>query len=107
MTATYVARRIKGEVKSSICELDKVILNTFAIGQLARVDKVSRAELARPRFLCGIGVDGYHARRLDEFGRVDAAQANAATAKDGDRRTLCGNKCSSSYPEIRKPEATH
>ena len=67
-----------------------MVLNTFAIGQIARVDKVGRAKLARPRFLFGVYVDGDHARRLDEGGRVDAAQANAAAAKDGNRRTLCG-----------------
>jgi hypothetical protein len=46
-------------------------------------------------------------RRLDQVGGVDAAQANAATAKDSNRRTLCGIECSSSNPELRKPEATH
>lgn len=66
-----------------------MVLNTFAIGQVARVDELGCAELARPRFLFGVYVDGDHARRLDEGGRVDAAQANAAAAKDGNRRALC------------------
>jgi hypothetical protein len=30
--ATYVARRVKREVESTICELDEVVLNTFALG---------------------------------------------------------------------------
>jgi hypothetical protein len=87
---TYVARRVKSEVEPTVRDLDEVILNTFAIGQFARVDKFGRAELARPRFLFGIDVDGDHARRPNEGGPVDAAQANAAAAKDGNRRTLCG-----------------
>ena len=105
--ATYVARRVKGEVESTVCELDEVVLNTFAIGQLTRVDKVGRAELARPLFLCGIGVDGDHARRPDEIGRVDAAQANAAAAKDSNRRTLCGINARALIRKQESPEATH
>jgi hypothetical protein len=31
-TWTYVARRVKRKVESTICELDEVILNTFAFG---------------------------------------------------------------------------
>ena len=83
--ATYIARSVKSKVESTVCDLDEMVLNTFAIGQIARVDKVGRAKLARPRFLFGVYVDGDHARRLDEGGRVDAAQANAATSKDGNR----------------------
>lgn len=30
--ATYVARRVKREVESTICELDEVVLDTFALG---------------------------------------------------------------------------
>jgi hypothetical protein len=30
--ATYVARRVKREVESTICELDEVVLNTFVLG---------------------------------------------------------------------------
>ena len=30
--ATYVACRVKREVKSTVCELDEVVLNTFALG---------------------------------------------------------------------------
>ena len=105
---TYVARRIKSEVESTVCKLDEVVLNTFAIGQLARVDKVSRAELARPRFLLVTYVNGDHARRPDLSGRVDAAQANAAAAKDSNRRTLCGiNSRALIDPEARDSEGTH
>lgn len=106
-SATYVARRVKSKVESTVCDLDEVVLNTFAIGQLARVDKFGRAELARPRFLCGIHVDGDHARRPDEGGRIDAAQANAAAAKDSNRRTLCGINARALISEARQPEATH
>ena len=85
---THVSRRVKREIKSTVGEFDEVILNAFAIGQLARVDKIRRAKLARPRFLYRIHVDGDHAGRADEIGRVDAAQADAAAAKDRNRRTL-------------------
>ena len=49
--ATYVARRVKSKVESTVCDLDEMVLNTFAIGQVARVDELGCAELARPRFL--------------------------------------------------------
>ena len=107
-SATYVARCIKSEVEPTVCELDEVVLDTFSIGQLARVDKVCRAELARPRFLLVAYVDGDHARRPNLSGRVDAAQANAAAAKDSNRRTLCGiNARALIDPEARDPEGTH
>jgi hypothetical protein len=106
--ATHVARRIKCEVESAVCDLDEVVLNTFATGQLARVDKVGRAELARPCFLLRIYIDGDHARRPNLSGRVYAAQANAAAAKDSYRRTLCGiNARALIIREARDPEATH
>lgn len=85
---THVSRRVKRKVESTVGEFDEVILNAFAVRQLTRVDEIRRAKLARPRFLCRIHVDGDHAGRPDEIGRVDAAQADAAAAKDRNRRTL-------------------
>ena len=85
---THVSRCVKRKVESTVGEFDEVILNAFAVGQLAWVDEIRRAKLACPLFLCRIHVDGDHAGRPDEIGRVDAAQADAAAAKDRNRRTL-------------------
>jgi hypothetical protein len=82
---THIACRIKGEVKPTIRELDKVILDAFSIGELLRVDKLGRAKLARRRFLCRIYVNCNHTRRPDEVSRVDATQANTATTEDRNR----------------------
>ena len=92
VSATHIARRVKGKVEPTVCELDEVILNALSLGQLLGVDKIRRAKLARPRFLCRAHIDGDHARSPDEGGRVDAAQAHAAAAKDGHRRTLCASQ---------------
>ena len=85
---THVACCVERIVESTVRELDEVVLNAFTVGQLARVDEICRAKLARPRLLSGIHVDGNHARRPDEVGRVDAAQADAPATKDGNGRTL-------------------
>jgi hypothetical protein len=98
--ATHIARGVKGEVEPTICELDEVILNAFAFGQLARVDKISRAKLACPRFLCWIDVDGDHTRCPDEGRRVDRTEANAAAPKDGNCGTLCATKEGNMSPFI-------
>jgi hypothetical protein len=79
---THIACRVKGEVKPTIREFDEVILDTLSIRELLRVDKIGRAKLARPRFLCGIYVNCNHARRPGEVSRVDTTQANAATTED-------------------------
>ena len=82
---THVSRRVKRKVESTVGEFDEVILNAFAVGQLARVDEIRRAKLARPLLLCRIHVDSDHTGRPDEIGPVDAAQADATAAKDRDR----------------------
>jgi hypothetical protein len=85
---THVARRVERKVQSTVGELDEVVLNAFAFGHGTRVDEIGRTKLARPRLLSGIDVDGNHAGRPDEAGRVDAAQTNATATKDGNRRIL-------------------
>jgi hypothetical protein len=82
---THVACRVKGEVKPTIREFDEVILDTFSIEELLRVDKIGRAKLARTLFLCGIYVNCNHARRPDEVSCVDTTQANAAATEDSNR----------------------
>ena len=78
---THISRGVKCVVKPTVCELDKMVLNTLAFGQLQRVDEICRTELACPRFLCGIYVNSKHTRCPSEAGGIDTAQANAAAAK--------------------------
>jgi hypothetical protein len=71
--ATHIPRGVKCVVKPTVRELDKMVLNTLAFGQLQRVDEIGRTELACPRFLCGIYVNSEHARCPNEAGGIDTA----------------------------------
>ena len=85
---THVSRGIKGEIQSSICDLDEVILDALASREPSRVHEVRRPELPRPTFLLWIRINSDDARGFHESGSVDDAEANATTTEDSNGGTL-------------------
>ena len=86
----YIPGTVERIIEATIGDVDKVVLNAPTLGELRRIHEVRRAELARPCLLVRVRVDRDDARRLDERGRRDDAEADGAAAEDGDGRALCG-----------------
>lgn len=84
----HVTRAVKGVVEATVGDLDQVVLDLLALGQLCGVHELSRAELARPFLLVGVGVDRDDARRLDEGGSCYNAETDSAAAEDSDGGVL-------------------
>lgn len=53
----HIACAVERVVQTAISDLDEMVLDALALGELSRVDELVRAELLRPGFLAWIRVD--------------------------------------------------
>src|SRR5690606_28709103 len=79
-----VADRLERVVDAAVRQVDDDLLDWLVV--VLRIDEVGRAERAGHLLLTGIDVDRDDAAGLRHDGALDAAQADAAQAEDGDRR---------------------
>jgi hypothetical protein len=84
----YVSGAVKGVVEAAVGDIDQVVLDASAFGELEGVDELGGAKLFRPGLLVRVGVDGDDPRGLDEGGGGDDSETDGAAAKDGDGRAL-------------------
>ena len=83
-----ISSGIKGEIQSSVSELDKVILNAFAGWELSWVHEICRTKLPSPSFLPGVRINSDDTRGSYEGRSVDNSEANATTTEDSNGRVL-------------------
>ena len=86
--STDISGRIKGEIQASIGDLDKVILDPFAVWELSWIQEVRRTKLPSPSFFPRIRIDSDNTRGSHEASSIDDAETDATTAKDGDSGVL-------------------
>lgn len=83
-----VACAVKGVVATTVGQLDQLVDNRLALGEGARVDKVSGAELARPLLLAVVDIDSDDLGGAVGNSTLDNAEADAAGAEDGNSTAL-------------------
>jgi hypothetical protein len=84
---THVASAVESVVETTVGNLDEVILDLRALGELRGVNKIGSTELASPGLLVGIGIDGDDAGRLNELGSGDHTKTNCTATEDSNGRT--------------------
>lgn len=82
------AQSSQSVIKSSVRDINQVLNDRLALGELERVHELGRAKLLRPRLLPVVRVDGDDARRLARDGALDDGESDGAEAEDGDGLTL-------------------
>ena len=83
-----ISSAVKSKVQTTIGDLDEVVLDLLALGQIARVDEAGSAKVLSPFLLSRVGIDGDYLAGADLRSGGDAAEANGTAAKDSDGRAL-------------------
>ena len=78
-----VAGAVKGVVTASVGQLEELVDNGLTLGQLGGVHKVGSTELSGPLLLGRVDVDDDDLAGALGDGTLDDAQADAASAEDG------------------------
>lgn len=86
----HVAGGVEREVEPAVGDLDQVVLDALALGEIFGVHELGRTEFFRPGFLVWVRVDGDDPARACLGESVECAETDTAAAEDGGVRALCG-----------------
>lgn len=84
----HVARAVKGVVAATVGQLNQLVDDSGALGQLGGVDKVGGTKLAGPFLLGGVDVDDNNLAGVLGNGTLDDGQTDTAGTENGDTAAL-------------------
>lgn len=79
----HISGAIKGVIKPTISNLDKIVLDFSPRGQLFRVHEFGGAHFHGPGFFAWVCVDRDDTRSFDEIGSLDHPKPDRPTSKHG------------------------